>query len=69
MFFLFTDQKQKKKNKRNDYSGPLYSAMQSHAGASSLPSHLPAVFLKEITDNFASERELGRSIYGTVYKV
>ena len=37
--------------------------------ASTLPTNLPATFMKEITADFASERELGRSVFGIVYKV
>lgn len=34
-----------------------------------LPMNMPASFLKEITLDFASERKLGGSVFGTVYKV
>ncbi|KAF8689677.1 hypothetical protein HU200_041708 [Digitaria exilis] len=35
---------------------------------STLPTNLPATFMKEITNDFSSDRELGRSVFGTVYK-
>jgi disease resistance protein RPM1 len=37
--------------------------------ASTLPKDLPATFMKEITNDFSPDQELGRSIFGTVYKV
>ncbi|PUZ44320.1 hypothetical protein GQ55_8G078800 [Panicum hallii var. hallii] len=36
--------------------------------ASTLPKDLPATFMKEITNDFSPDQELGRSIFGTVYK-
>ncbi|CAL4982592.1 unnamed protein product [Urochloa decumbens] len=36
---------------------------------STLPTNLPAEFIKEITGNFSPKLELGRSVFGTVYKV
>jgi len=48
-----------KQNKRNGYSGPLLAVMQSHGSTLSLPTNMPAVFLKEITLDFATERKLG----------
>ncbi|KAK3119996.1 hypothetical protein QOZ80_9AG0679190 [Eleusine coracana subsp. coracana] len=35
---------------------------------STLPNELPANFLKDITNNFSTERELGKGAFGTVYK-
>jgi len=35
---------------------------------STLPTDLPATFMKEITADFNSEREIGRSVFGIVYK-
>ncbi|RCV37780.1 hypothetical protein SETIT_8G089700v2 [Setaria italica] len=35
---------------------------------STLPKELPATFMKEITSDFAAGRELGRSVFGIVYK-
>ncbi|CAO2143823.1 unnamed protein product [Urochloa humidicola] len=35
---------------------------------STLPKELPANFMKDITGDFAAERELGRSVFGIVYK-
>ena len=37
--------------------------------ASTLPTNLPVTFMKEITRDFSVELELGRSVFGTVYKV
>ncbi|CAL4906089.1 unnamed protein product [Urochloa decumbens] len=34
----------------------------------SLPKELPAEFLKEITDGFSPDRELGKGVFGTVYR-
>ncbi|CAO2152399.1 unnamed protein product [Urochloa humidicola] len=36
--------------------------------ASTLPKALPATFMKEITNDFSTDQELGRSVFGTVYK-
>ncbi|CAL4984999.1 unnamed protein product [Urochloa decumbens] len=36
--------------------------------ASTLPRALPATFMKEITNDFSTDQELGRSVFGTVYK-
>ncbi|CAL4988704.1 unnamed protein product [Urochloa decumbens] len=44
------------------------SSLQSQQSlASTLPTNLPATFMKEITGDFAPERELGRSVFGIVY--
>ena len=37
--------------------------------ASTLPTNLPATFMKEITNDFSAEREIGHSVFGTVYEV
>jgi len=39
------------------------------ASLPSLPTNLPTTFMKEITSDFSPEREVGRSVFGTVYKV
>ncbi|CAL4984992.1 unnamed protein product [Urochloa decumbens] len=45
------------------------SSLQSQQSlASTLPTNLPATFMKEITGDFAPEREFGRSVFGIVYK-
>jgi len=36
---------------------------------STLPKNIPASFLKQITDDFSPDRELGKGAFGTVYKV
>jgi len=35
---------------------------------STLPKNIPASFLKQITDDFSPDRELGKGAFGTVYK-
>ena len=45
------------------------ASQQSLALASTLPKDLPVTFIKEITKDFSPEQELGRSVFGTVYKV
>ncbi|RCV05987.1 hypothetical protein SETIT_1G126900v2, partial [Setaria italica] len=35
---------------------------------STLPNNIPASFLKQITDDFSPERELGKGAFGIVYK-
>jgi hypothetical protein len=47
----------------------MASLQSQQSLASTLPMNLPATFMKEITSDFASERELGRSVFGIVYKV
>jgi len=44
------------------------ASQQSLALASTLPKDLPVTFIKEITKDFSPEQELGRSVFGTVYK-
>jgi len=34
-----------------------------------MPTYLPVTFMKEITNDFSPDRELGKSVFGTVYKV
>jgi hypothetical protein len=36
---------------------------------STLPKDPTLVFLKDITENFSSKREIGRGAFGVVYKV
>ncbi|XP_066339703.1 receptor like protein kinase S.2-like isoform X3 [Miscanthus floridulus] len=44
------------------------SMNESHGSTLSLPTNMRAVFLKAITLDFATERKLGGSVFGTVYK-
>ncbi|TVU25752.1 hypothetical protein EJB05_28259 [Eragrostis curvula] len=44
--------------------------MATHTSSplSTLPKNLPASFMKEITDNFSADRQLGKGAFGTVFK-
>ena len=37
--------------------------------SSEMPTYLPVTFMMQITDDFSPDRELGKSVFGTVYKV
>ncbi|XP_066336916.1 cysteine-rich receptor-like protein kinase 40 isoform X1 [Miscanthus floridulus] len=46
----------------------MASLQSQQSLASTLPTNLPVTFMKEITRDFSVELELGRSVFGTVYK-